>query len=120
PDYEKEETYNTYLNLIYGLQNKSDNKETEESDSSTSEEDEILSGVQIATILNSQFKDFKWDDTNVYSQPTTPVHNYTDDNNNFFKVLKYKELGNSFSIKENEVSRYIRLWQIDINQDPLK
>ncbi|CAG8456639.1 7010_t:CDS:2 [Cetraspora pellucida] len=45
PNYENGETYNTYLNLVYGTQSKNDDEEeVEESDSSTSEEDETPLG----------------------------------------------------------------------------
>ncbi|CAG8613177.1 15755_t:CDS:2, partial [Racocetra persica] len=45
PNHENEETYETYLNLIYGPQSENDNEEIgEESESSTSEEDEMPSG----------------------------------------------------------------------------
>ncbi|CAG8653570.1 14525_t:CDS:2 [Racocetra persica] len=45
PNYENGETYNTYLNLVYGTQSENDDEEeVEESDSSTSEEDETPSG----------------------------------------------------------------------------
>ncbi|CAG8589933.1 10019_t:CDS:2, partial [Dentiscutata heterogama] len=40
-------TYDTYLNLIYGPKSESDNEEIEDSDSLTSEGDEILSGAPI-------------------------------------------------------------------------
>ncbi|CAG8638925.1 11782_t:CDS:2, partial [Cetraspora pellucida] len=167
PNYESGETYDTYLDLIYGPQSENDNEEVEESDSSTSDEDEIPSGgsrkhwqyahhiddfnnveylpaantvgllqkvraaiflsldelwsapsdlVRITTILDPRFKDFKWDNTDkekdealkllqiqydsakensqtsdIYTQPTqqtTPFHDCTDDDDDFFQALE--------------------------------
>ncbi|CAG8715668.1 210_t:CDS:2, partial [Racocetra fulgida] len=194
PNHESGETYDTYLNLIYGPQSESDKEGIEDSDSSTSKEDEILSDgsrqhwqyanrqfrqkmwkensekdiddfnnveylpaadtdgllkkvqaaiflsldklwsaqsdlVQIATILDPQFKDFKWDNTgeekdaslkllqNQYdsakdfqtrdvhdqsTQQTTPTCNSTDDDDDFFQALEHKESGSTF-LTEDEM-----------------
>jgi hypothetical protein len=104
--------------------------------------------VQIATILDPRFKNFKWINTSkerekpykllqvlydsikgyfqtrdISTQQTTSIHdNIDDDDDDFFQVLENKELSGNFSIveEENEVLRYIKIQQIDINQDPLK
>ncbi|CAG8847344.1 31706_t:CDS:2, partial [Gigaspora margarita] len=60
PNFEKGETYDTYLDLIYGPQIESDNEVIEESDSSTSEDDGLPSGGsrQHWQYAHRQFHDF--------------------------------------------------------------
>ncbi|RIB11668.1 hypothetical protein C2G38_2250016 [Gigaspora rosea] len=196
PKCENGESYDTYLNLIYGQQ--CEDGDEEESDSSTSDNNEIPSGgsrrhwqyahrqfqqkmritkgkgrgkdefnqieslpatntvgllqrmnystpsdiVRIATILDPRFKDFKWDDTfeerekslellqKLYdsmkedsqpgdiNQPT--FYDCSDDDDDFFKALENKVGSGLSAVEEDEVLHYIRLRQIDVDQDSLK
>ncbi|CAG8659061.1 13734_t:CDS:2, partial [Racocetra persica] len=195
PNHESGKTYDTYLNLIYGPQSESDKEGIEDSDSSTSEKDEILSGglrqhwqyahrqfrqkmrkensekdiddfnnveylpaadtdgllkkVRAAIflsldelwsaqsdldntgeekdaslkLLQNQYdsaKDFQTRDVHDQStQQTTPTRNCTDDDDDFFQALEHKESGSSFLTEKDEVTRYIRYRQIDVDQDLL-
>ncbi|CAG8706726.1 10690_t:CDS:1, partial [Racocetra fulgida] len=56
----------------------------------------------------------------INTQLMTPIYDCSNDDD-FFQVLESKVNSNSFiSEEENEVSRYMKLPQIGVNQDPLK
>ncbi|KAF0408032.1 zinc finger bed domain-containing protein 1-like [Gigaspora margarita] len=102
--------------------------------------------VRIATILDPRFKDFNWDYTfkerekslellqelydsmkedsqprDISAQQQTTFYDYSDDDDDFFKALENKVSGSSSVAEEkDEVLHYMRLRQIDIDQDPLK
>lgn len=56
----------------------------------------------------------------INSQQQTTVYDCSDDDDDFFKALENKVDSGLSAVEEDEVLHYMRLRQIDVDQDPLK